>query len=235
MSLLNVNLNNSQPSDSDATRSKKSSQISSDPSSLASNDASIAKESHELSVSITKQSGQPSIFSENQDSEEAHNVSITVTICAAFPAEDVKEIVQESSTNKPRATEGPKPQNFYRFEYQLMPDDPEPIQADLVTYKIAAKLFPEKSEPRIIKSWEHDDQIWIIWSQTHELQLTKSRLLKLFEHEIVLKIWDSRDFCSARTKFDKPKPFKFAKTGEYVFFEHDFLALNFSSHTKWNN
>ena len=30
-----------------------------------------------------------------------------------------------------------------------------------------------------------------------------------------MKIWDSRDFCSARTKFDRPKPFKFPKTEEY--------------------
>ena len=43
------------------------------------------------------------------------------------------------------------------------------------------------------------------------LRLTKSRLLKLFDHEVVLKIWDNRDFCTARTKFDKPKPFKFPK------------------------
>jgi hypothetical protein len=45
----------------------------------------------------------------------------------------------------------------------------------------------------------------------HELKLTKSRLLKLFDHELVLKIWDTRDYCAARTKFDKPKPFKFSK------------------------
>ncbi len=213
MSLLQANANSA--SDSGALHAKKSSTIlvASDPPSSSSAEVSIAKESQDTSISGLKQSEQLSILSENHELEEVHNVSITVTICAAFPSEDVKEIIQESSTNKPRATEGPKPQNFYKFEYQLMPDDPEPIQADLVTYKVAAKLFPEKSEPRIIKSWEHENKIWIIWSQTHELQVTKSRLLKLFEHELVLKIWDSRDFCSARTKFDKPKPFKFAKTG----------------------
>ena len=32
----------------------------------------------------------------------------------------------------------------------------------------------------------------------------------------MLKIWDTRDYCSARTKFDKPKPFKFSKTGDNV-------------------
>lgn len=144
--------------------------------------------------------------------EEVHNVSVVVTIVTAFPIEEGKEIVD--SSNKPRASEGPKPQNFYKFEYQLMPDDPEPLQSDLVTYKVAAKLFPEKSDPKIIKSWEHENKMWIVWTQTHDLELTKSRLLRMFDHEFVLKIWDSRDFCSARAKFDKPKPFKFPKTGE---------------------
>lgn len=47
-----------------------------------------------------------------------------------------------------------------------MPDDTEPVQADLVTYKQAAKLFPEKSEPKIIKSWENEDKTWVVWTQT---------------------------------------------------------------------
>ena len=31
---------------------------------------------------------------------------------------------------------------------------------------------------------------------------------------MVFKIWDGRDFCSSRTKFDKPKPFKFSKSND---------------------
>ena len=58
-----------------------------------------------------------------------------------------------------------------------MPDDPEPIQADLVTYKIAAKLFPEKSDPRIIKSWEHENKIWSSAGAAHLLN-DKARVLR---------------------------------------------------------
>ena len=47
-----------------------------------------------------------------------------------------------------------------------MPDDNEFTCSDLVTYKVAAKLFPEKSEPKILKSWEQGNKIWIVWSQT---------------------------------------------------------------------
>lgn len=49
---------------------------------------------------------------------------------------------------------------------------------------------------------------------SHEVKITKSKLLKLFNYDVVMKIWDSKDFCSARTRFDKPRPFKFSKAGE---------------------
>jgi hypothetical protein len=45
---------------------------------------------------------------------------------------------------------------------------------------------------------------------SHELKLTKSRLLKLYEHELVLRIWDAKEHCSARARFDKPKQMKFS-------------------------
>lgn len=129
--------------------------------------------------------------------------------------------------------------NFYRFEYQLFPDDSDSlIAADVVVYKNAIKLYPEKSEPRVIRGWELNDKLWVVWNQrfvsmlvfedfsliaaiiyafvffliSHEVKITKSKLLRLFEYDFVLKIWDNKDFCSARTRFDKPRPFKFSKT-----------------------
>ena len=47
-----------------------------------------------------------------------------------------------------------------------MPDEEEPTIMDLVTYRVAAKLFPEKSDPRVIKTWEHHNKLWITWNQT---------------------------------------------------------------------
>jgi hypothetical protein len=47
-----------------------------------------------------------------------------------------------------------------------MPDDNETVYtADLVTYKVAAKLFPEKSEPKVLKTWEFENKIWVVWHQ----------------------------------------------------------------------
>lgn len=52
-------------------------------------------------------------------------------------------------------------------------------------------------------------------NNSHEIMLTKAKLLKLFDYELVFKIWDMKDYCSAKTRFDKPKPFKFSKTGRF--------------------
>jgi hypothetical protein len=62
---------------------------------------------------------------------------------------------------------GPKAQNYYKFEYQLLPDDSEPTVTEIASYKTAAKVFPNKQEPRIVKTWENDNHVWIAWSLTY--------------------------------------------------------------------
>ena len=109
MSLLQVNAAKSS-ADSDAVHSRKATEITVDPPTN-----STIEESNETTMSSIKQSEQSVLseslaVSDNFEHEEIHNVSFVVTICAAFPADDVKEVVQDTATNKPRATEGPKPQ-----------------------------------------------------------------------------------------------------------------------------
>lgn len=64
---------------------------------------------------------------------------------------------------------------------------------------------------------------------SHEVKITKSKLLKLFNYDVVMKIWDSKDFCSARTRFDKPRPFKFSKAGNLI--ELSLLFYRFQRHS----
>jgi hypothetical protein len=45
-----------------------------------------------------------------------------------------------------------------------MPDEEEITGTDVVTYKVAAKLFTDKQEPRVIKTWEAENQIWVAWN-----------------------------------------------------------------------
>ena len=66
-----------------------------------------------------------------------------------------------------RGAKAPKAQNLYHMEYQLIPDDPtQTTRIDLVSYGTAAKLFTEKQEAKIIKTWIDNDQTWVAWTST---------------------------------------------------------------------
>lgn len=63
--------------------------------------------------------------------------------------------------------------------------------------------------------------IWIVTfsnRSSHTLKVTKELLLKLFDHTLELRIWESRDKVSARARFDRPKAFRLPqpKPGEDV-------------------
>ena len=51
---------------------------------------------------------------------------------------------------------------------------------------------------------------------SHTLKVTKELLLKLFNHTLELRIWDSKEKVSSRARFDRPKAFRLpqAKPGE---------------------
>lgn len=42
-------------------------------------------------------------------------------------------------------------------------------------------------------------------SASHTLDLDRERLLALLSHQILLKIWDGKEYCTVRTKLDKPR------------------------------
>jgi hypothetical protein len=48
----------------------------------------------------------------------------------------------------------------------LTSNDQEPTITEIVTYKIAAKIFPEKEEAKLMKTWETESQIWVAWNRT---------------------------------------------------------------------
>lgn len=43
---------------------------------------------------------------------------------------------------------------------------------------------------------------------SHSVTVTKDVLLQLFSHKLELRIWDSKDKCSTRARFDRPKAFR---------------------------
>jgi hypothetical protein len=45
----------------------------------------------------------------------------------------------------------------------------------------------------------------ICFSFSHQIELTRERLSALLSHEILVKIWDGKEYCTVRTKLDKPR------------------------------
>jgi hypothetical protein len=44
-----------------------------------------------------------------------------------------------------------------------------------------------------------------LFSYSHKLELTRERLSDLLSHKILVKLWDGKEYCTARTKLDKPR------------------------------
>ncbi|XP_022081512.1 uncharacterized protein LOC110974284 [Acanthaster planci] len=156
--------------------------------------------------------------SRKKKAKDVHKVTMTVTIAKAIPTaeEDVPKL-DELMRKKKRIVEAPKAQNYYHCQYYLLPDDSEPIKTDVVTFGMAAKIYTEH-DSKVLKTWQEKNQTWIAWSHSHTLKVTKELLLKLFNHTLELRIWDSKDKVSSRARFDRPKAFRLpqAKPGEDV-------------------
>lgn len=140
-----------------------------------------------------------------------HQVTFTVTVCQAVRTADAEVDSVEKDKDgkkKKRIMEQPKALGHYHLEYTLLPDDDDVVKTDLVTFGIAAKIYTEKHEPKVIKTWQNGPLTWIAWTQVHSVTMSDDLLLKLFDHTLELRVWDTRDKLSTRAKFDRPKAFK---------------------------
>ncbi|XP_052781235.1 uncharacterized protein LOC128217855 isoform X2 [Mya arenaria] len=163
---------------------------------------------------------------------DGHEVTFTVTISIAVPTgfqqeplhpktnydallyrrlevddedqPDINDLVKR----KKRVFEAPRAQNYYHLEYYLVPGPDEVMKTDVVTYGPGAKIYMERHDPFIKKTWHEGDVTWIAWTQKHKLYITKDLLLKLHTHTLELRLWDTKDKIGMRAKFDRPKLFK---------------------------
>uniref|UniRef100_A0A8C1RPC2 DUF4550 domain-containing protein n=1 Tax=Cyprinus carpio TaxID=7962 RepID=A0A8C1RPC2_CYPCA len=106
--------------------------------------------------------------------------------------------------------EAPRAEGYYCIEYNMLPDDPEPTRVDLVMFGVAAKLY------MVLKPWREGNKVWVSWSQTLKLNVTKELLIKLASHKITVRVWDSKDKVSFKARNDRPKAFRLPqeRTGE---------------------
>lgn len=76
----------------------------------------------------------------------------------------------EGDKNKSkRVVSDPKPQAFYHMEYFLLPTDVDPNKTDITLFGIAAKIYPEKQDAKVMKTWTEGNKTWIAWAQRYLL------------------------------------------------------------------
>ncbi|KAK6176744.1 hypothetical protein SNE40_014985 [Patella caerulea] len=141
---------------------------------------------------------------------DAYDVTFVVTIAMAIPSaeEELSQEVRDLMKKRRRVFEAPRAQSYYHLEYYLVPDEEELMKTDCVTYGVAAKLYMERQDPRVIKTWQEGMITWVAWANSHTITMTKELLLKLFTHTLELRVWDTKDKVSARARFDRPKAFR---------------------------
>ncbi|XP_053378149.1 uncharacterized protein LOC123529262 isoform X2 [Mercenaria mercenaria] len=196
-----------------------SSSLEKSPSSRPESSESRAKSSGEIEEKVvgTKTKKKTKKFDIDPD---GHEVSFTLTISIAVPTvdDDDQPDINDLLKKKKRVFEAPRAQNYYHLEYYLVPEKDELMKTDVVTYGMGAKIYMERHDPVVKKTWHDGEVTWIAWTQKHKLYVTKDVLLKLYDHTLELRIWDTKDKVGTRARFDRPKLFKLPslKHGEDV-------------------
>ncbi|KAK6320750.1 hypothetical protein J4Q44_G00077260 [Coregonus suidteri] len=173
-------------------------------------------------INTTDSKDMPDDLTSTNSKDGSHVVKWTVSIVIAIPKGEEPCPVAEPIVlvEKPKrvlssGVVAPKAQTYYHIEYNLLPGDQDPVKVDLVMFGLAAKIYME-NETKVLKPWHEGDQVWLGWSQSVKVRVTRELLIKLLSHKITFKIWDTKDRCSAKARYDRPKAFQLpqAKPGE---------------------
>ncbi|XP_072438311.1 uncharacterized protein cfap92 [Chiloscyllium punctatum] len=127
-------------------------------------------------------------------------VTLTLAIPEGFEGGRRKSLKKSKSM---RSLEATKPLKYYHIEWTLLPNG-EVTKLDIVTFATAAKAYVG-NDSQVLKSWYDGEQMWLVFSHSVELPVTKEILLKLSSYVMTLHIWDSKDRVSSKAKFDRPK------------------------------
>jgi hypothetical protein len=78
--------------------------------------------------------------------------------------EELSDGRDPSSKKKRRIVESPRAQNYFHYEYQLLPNADDLIRTDVVTFGLAAKIYTERQEPKVLKTWQDGELTWVAWT-----------------------------------------------------------------------
>lgn len=56
---------------------------------------------------------------------------------------------------------------------------------------------------QILIPWQEEENLWLSWSQSVKLHMTKEVLLKMQSHKIVFRLWDTKNKVCTRAKYDR--------------------------------
>ncbi|XP_071611553.1 uncharacterized protein CFAP92 isoform X1 [Heliangelus exortis] len=138
----------------------------------------------------------------------SHPVTCTLTISLAVP---ILSTGQKQQKLSPSSTQGKQIKadelgatpSVYQIEYLLLPDDLEPRKLELVVFGVAAKLSTE-SDSEDITPWVENDRMWVSWNHSVDIGVTNEYLIKLRDHKIIFKIWNTKDKGVSKPKNSKP-------------------------------
>uniref|UniRef100_A0A8C9EGE2 Cilia and flagella associated protein 92 (putative) n=1 Tax=Phocoena sinus TaxID=42100 RepID=A0A8C9EGE2_PHOSS len=165
------------------------------------------------------------------DSDVPHVVPCKFIISLAFPVTAghkgkcsslVEKYRRHPKMDKPIA----KVRHYYHIEYFLLPDDGEPKKVDVVVFPALAKVFLD-SGIKTIRPWQEGDKVWVSWTQSFNINMTKELLKKINFHKITLRLWDTKDKVSKKAKNYQLKPSGFLEdAGSFGKFEVKHLVLS---------
>ena len=87
-----------------------------------------------------------------------------VPLISVSDESDDRQVGGDTAKRKKRIVEAPRAQSYYHCEYYLLPEDEEPVRTDVVTFGMAAKIYTEKQEPKVLKTWQDNNQTWVAWT-----------------------------------------------------------------------
>ncbi|XP_058534880.1 uncharacterized protein CFAP92 isoform X2 [Ochotona princeps] len=138
-------------------------------------------------------------------SDVPHVVPWKLIVSLAFPPQlshrvKYTKLIEKYRKHPRLETSAVRAYRFCHIEYHLLPDDTEPKKVDVVIFPAMAKVFLE-SGVKIVKLWEEGDRVWVSWTQTFNINVTKELLKKMCAHKITLKLWNTKDRVPKKIRY----------------------------------